>query len=286
MNLLIVDDEAAGRAVLVELCQRSNGLRVVGEATSGGEGIKAVEFLRPDLVLLNADLPDMSGFEVLRALSASNQRRTILVTNSAETATAAFSAGAVDYLLKPVSPEAFSKSILRVSSRLNLRPATRRAETLPGGSLTVERGIEQGVPFLLVGEREHRLYPLDPVKIDYVESAGNYVTYRVGGSEYIAREAIKSLEDMLRSWGFIRIERSLLLNIRAVAYVQPAGRSTFTFTLASGVRLRSGPAFRETILNTLPLRRRASPRPGPSNEVDTTTFLPGRGHAAKRNPNT
>lgn len=282
MNLLIVDDEPAGRAVLVELCERSNGLRVVGEASSGGEGIKAVELLRPDLVLLNADLPDMTGFEVLRALSASNQRRTILVTNSAETAAAAFTAGAVDYLLKPVSAEAFSRSILRVSSRLRSRPMTRRAARLPPTQAALEGNIEQGVPFLLVGERDHRLYPLDPLKIDYIESAGNYVTYRVGNLDYIAREAIKSLETVLCPRGFIRIERSLLLNVRAVAYVQPFGRRTFTFTLTSGIHLRSGPAFRETILDALPLRRRASVRCGQVDSADKTGLLPAPPPGTKR----
>jgi LytTr DNA-binding domain-containing protein len=118
-------------------------------------------------------------------------------------------------------------------------------------------------PLFLVGERERRLYPLDPLAIDYVESAGNYVTYHLAGVEYICRESIKHLEAVLAPAGFVRIERSLLLNVRAIAYAQPLGHGSFVFTLTNGARLHSGHAYRDTILAALPLRRRApSPVPG------------------------
>jgi DNA-binding LytR/AlgR family response regulator len=115
-------------------------------------------------------------------------------------------------------------------------------------------------PLVLIGEREHRLYPLAPHKIDYIESEGNYVKYRIANDEYIARESVKRLDAVLRPVGFVRIERSLLLNIRAISYAQPVGHGTFAFTLTSGARLHSGPAYRETILAALPLRRRAAAR--------------------------
>jgi DNA-binding LytR/AlgR family response regulator len=119
-------------------------------------------------------------------------------------------------------------------------------------------------PLFLVGEREHRLYPLDPKAIDYVESAGNYVTYHLAAVEYICRESIKHLEAVLAPAGFVRIERSLLLNVRAIAYAQPLGHGSFVFTLTTGARLHSGHAYRDTILAALPLRRR-SPSPLPES---------------------
>lgn len=247
MDLLIVDDEPAARVGLKRLCERSPDMRVVGEAGTGARAIEAVESLRPDLMLLDADLPDMSGFEVLRALRRRQQRRTILVTPNAQDAPGAFAAGALDYLVKPVNEEAFSASILRARARAVPRPASHAA---PGAS-------SAGRPLFLVGEREHRLYPLEPLEIDYVQSAGNYVTYHLGGVEYIARESIKRLDTLLAPAGFVRIERSLLLNVRAIAYAQPVGHGTYEFTLATGTRLHSGHAYRDTILAALPLRRRA-----------------------------
>jgi len=241
MNLLIVDDEPTARAGLIRLCERAQDMRVVGEAGTGAKAIEAAEALRPDLMFLDADLPDMSGFDVLRALRRRHQRRTILVTANAQDVSGAFAAGALDILMKPVNETAFSVSILRARARSAPHPDA-------GGA---------GRPLLLVGEREHRLYPLDPFEIDYVESAGNYVTYHRGDVSYIARESIKRLDDILAPAGFVRIERSLLLNVRAIAYVQTVGHGTFAFTLVSGACLRSGHVYRETIFAALPLRRRA-----------------------------
>ena len=240
MNLLIVDDEAAVRAGFIELCEQSEDLRVIGEASTGGGGIDAADVLRPDLLLLGAELPDMTGFQVLRALNLRNVRRTVLVSASAEHAVAAAGAGALDFLLKPVSAAAFTQAIGRARGRLKGA----------GGAQFEEQ------PLRLIGEREHRLYPLEPQRIDYVEAAGNYVKYRVGNAEYIAREAIKRLDAALRPLGFVRIARSLLVNIRAIAYAEPTGRGTFAFTLHAGACLHSTLSFRDNILAALPLRRR------------------------------
>jgi two-component system LytT family response regulator len=109
------------------------------------------------------------------------------------------------------------------------------------------------MPTLLVGERERRLYPLDPEKVDYIESDGNYVSIRSGNTTYISRDSIKRLAGELASHGFIRIERSLLVNIRAVLYAQAVGRGRFAFTLASGACVQSSSSYRGAILEALPL---------------------------------
>ena len=121
------------------------------------------------------------------------------------------------------------------------------------------RVAEPSACVFLVGEREHRLYPLKPDQIDYVRSSGNYVQYYAGGSEYIARESITRLDGALRPHGFIRIERSILLNLRAIAYAEPSGRGVFAFTLTSRECLYSTPTYRESILEVLPFRRRMTP---------------------------
>ena len=108
-------------------------------------------------------------------------------------------------------------------------------------------------PTLLVGERDNRLYPLDPEKIDYIESDGNYVSIRSGNAAYIRRDSIKRLAVELAHLGFIRIERSLLVNIRAVLYAQTAGRGRFAFTLVSGACVHSSAAYRDAILRAVPL---------------------------------
>ena len=118
---------------------------------------------------------------------------------------------------------------------------------------------------LLVAERGRRLYLLKPEKIDYVEAQGNYVKFGVAGNEYIKRDTIKHLSMTLAGSGFVRIARSLLINIAAVVYVQRVGQGIFAFTLASGGCMRSGLRYRRDILQVLPLTK-VSPRSGKSGE--------------------
>jgi two-component system LytT family response regulator len=113
---------------------------------------------------------------------------------------------------------------------------------------------------LVIGVREHRLYPLNAEAIDYIESDGNYVTIRAGNSKYISRDTIKRLSAELADFGFVRIERSLLVNIRAVLHVESVGRGTFAFTLSSGSCLHSSASYRDAILDVLPMRRFSSRR--------------------------
>jgi two-component system, LytTR family, response regulator len=109
------------------------------------------------------------------------------------------------------------------------------------------------MPTLIIGEREHRLYPLYPEKIDYIESDGNYVSIHHASTTYISRDSIKRLAEELAGFGFVRIERSLLVNIRAVLYAETVGRGRFAFTLSSGACLQSSTTYRDAILRALPL---------------------------------
>jgi DNA-binding LytR/AlgR family response regulator len=108
-------------------------------------------------------------------------------------------------------------------------------------------------PTLLIGEREHRLYPLNLEKIDYIQSDGNYVSIYSVNTAYIRRDSMRRLAAELADSGFVRIERSLLVNIRAVLYAETVGRGRFAFTLSSGTCLHSSASYRDAILRTLPL---------------------------------
>ncbi|MGA7824166.1 MAG: LytTR family DNA-binding domain-containing protein [Steroidobacteraceae bacterium] len=117
-----------------------------------------------------------------------------------------------------------------------------------------------GALAVLVGEREHRFYVLKPEQIELIESHGNYVKFHSGGTEYISRDSVKRLAAALSASGFVRIERSLLINVRAIRYAQRAGRGTYTFTLLSGTVVHSGARYRDQILQHLPLADRSHER--------------------------
>ena len=245
MTLLIVDKEPSVRSELAQLCDQATDVHVVGEAESGGEAIDAAESLSPDVMLIDVDLPDMSGFDVLRG--AGNYRALgIMISHRSDSAARAMAEGAVDHLLKPVSADRFEHAIGRVRQRNILEQAAQAQLTRGMLELLGRR------PKILVGERQHRLYPLNIEKIDYIEADGNYVTIRAANTEYISRDTIKRLTVDLAAFGFVRIDRSILLNIRAVEFAEPVGHGTLAFTLSSGTCLHSSKTYRNAILSILP----------------------------------
>ncbi|MDP9064954.1 MAG: LytTR family DNA-binding domain-containing protein, partial [Pseudomonadota bacterium] len=256
VKLLIVDQDAKARVEIAHLCERDDGLEIVAEAASGMAALDAVSRFDPRLLLLNVELPDMTGFDLLGALPSANPPLAIMVTTRADRAVAAYAEGVIDYLIKPVSAERFDKAISRARQQadrnIGRTDGTAHFFSRAGGPQVAAEG-HTTVPIFLVGERQRRLYPLDPNTVDYIEADGNYVTLRQGALEYISRDSIKRLSAALADVGYVRIERSLLVNIRAVVYAEMAGHGTFAFTLRSGVCLHSSAAYREAILHILPL---------------------------------
>jgi two-component system, LytTR family, response regulator len=250
VKVLIVDDHAYARDSLARLCERSDDLQVVGDVDCGKAAIDAAGTLNPDIMFLEVELPDMCGFDLLRSAGADPGPLGIMVSNCADHATRAFEEGAFDYLVMPVSEERFDRAINRARCRL------KHAEAGNGrfSSDPSELGRTVSIaPRYLVGERQRKLYPLDPKSVDYIEADGNYVTLRAGKVEYLSRDSIKRLSTQLAEVGFVRIARSLLVNAAAVLFAEAAGHGTFALTLTSGVCLHSSAAYRASILRIIPL---------------------------------
>jgi len=250
VKILIVEDKARARESLIGLCECRGDIQVVGEAACGKAAIDAACTLNPEIVLLDAELPDMSGFDLLRAVAADTCPLGIMVSSCADHATRAFEEGAFDYLVMPVAANRFDRAMTRAHCRLN--------DAASGSGRFYSDSSELGrsalvPPRFLVGERQRKLYPLDPKSIDYIEADGNYVTLRVGKTEYLSRDSIKRLSMQLEKLGFFRIGRSLLVNAAAVSYAELAGHGTFALTLTSGNCLHSSAAYRNSILRIIPL---------------------------------
>jgi two-component system, LytTR family, response regulator len=250
VKVLIVDDQTQARENLIVLCECSDDLQVVGEADCGRAAIDAARVLNPDIMFLDVELPDMCGFDLLRSVAAGPRCLGIMVSNCSDYATRAFEEGAFDYLVMPVAAGRFDRAINRARHRLE---HAEQGSSRISSELS-ERGRGMPIaPRYLVGERQRRLYPLDPKSIDYIEADGNYVTLRAGKVEYLSRDSIKRLTMQLADAGFVRIARSLLVNAAAVSYAELAGHGTFALTLTSGICLHSSAAYRDSILRIIPL---------------------------------
>jgi two-component system LytT family response regulator len=250
MRVLIVDGEPLARSILMGLCRATEGLEIVSQADSGAAALQAIHIHQPDLLLLEAVLPDMSGFELLQSVRGAAAPMPIIVTAQPQHALKAFEAQVLDYLIKPVRIERFQEAVRRARVRCEQKDVGARAPL----QTAWEARIANETPsqrYLLAGERERRLYLLTPHKIDYIESYGNYVKVWSGTAAYIIRDRIKELAARLADVGFVRIERSLLLNLHSVSYIERLSHGMFAFTLNSGKRLESTPTFRAEILQAV-----------------------------------
>jgi len=249
MRVLIVDGEPLARSILTGLCRATDGLEVISQADSGAAALRAIYTHQPDLVLLDAVLPDMSGFELLHSLQGQLAPMPIIVTAQPQHALKAIEAQVLDYLIKPVRIERFQEAIRRARARCEQQDMGVRAPLQTAWEATTSETLSHR--HLLAGERERRLYLLTPNKIDYIESYGNYVKVWSGAAAYISRDRIKELAARLAGAGFVRIERSLLLNLHCVSYIERLSHGMFAFTLNSGTRLESTPTFRAEILRVV-----------------------------------
>ena len=248
MRVLIVDDEAPARALLREYLALHADTETVGESTNGYEAVKQVAELRPDLLLLDIQMPKLSGFEVLELLELREARPAVVfITAHDEHALHAFEVHAVDYLLKPVSPERFAEALDRVRTRLGAPaqpplPATALAAAVRPPGRALER--------VLVRE-DGQILILPVESIDFVEAKDDYVSLRSGGRRHRKQQTLSELEEQLDPRKFVRIHRSILLNVERLVRLDPYAKDSFVAILADGSRLPVSRAGRKRLAEVL-----------------------------------
>jgi two-component system LytT family response regulator len=241
MRVLIVDDERSGREALLKLCKADGSVEEVAVAESGAMAIKMIRARRPDLLLLDVELRDMTGFDVLRSLNLAGRPQVVMLTTHEKHAVEAFRIGAIDCLTRPVSADRFATAIERVRERRGSKGATTICDDAAAGSprSITTHTTRRRSPARLIGENSHRLYFLAIDDVDYFEAYGNYVLIHVGEQKYVRRDTIKRLAFELRDAEFEWIRRSTLINLARVAFAERLGEGALAFTLISGTRLIS-----------------------------------------------
>jgi two-component system LytT family response regulator len=236
---LIVDDEAPARAKLRLYLEADERAVVVGEATNGLEAVERVESLRPELVLLDVQMPGLDGFEVLAALQDGELPHVVFVTAHDEHAVRAFEVRALDYLLKPVDRGRLRSAVDRViEAGRPGRDALRVLEDRPTATSPLER--------FLVRERGRlRLVPVGDV--DWIGAAGNYVELHVGDHTHLVRGTLNELESRLPERRFARVHRSTIVNLDRVRELQPWSHGDLLLVLHGGTELRLSRRYRDRI---------------------------------------
>jgi two-component system LytT family response regulator len=247
IRVVVVDDEPIARAGVIRLLSEDKDFTLVGEAGNGSEAVRVIEDETPDLVLLDVQIPELNGFEVLAQLDLDQLPLIVFVTAYDEYALRAFEVSAVDYLLKPFDRERFQAALGRVKQHFR----TRDADELRLRVRELLDRIGGGASDRLVIRDAGRVFFLGLNEIDRIEAAGNYVRVHAGKQAHLVRHTISGMLSKLPASEFLRVSRSAIVNLKRVREVQPLFNGCFVFILQSGVRVESSRRFRRQIADTL-----------------------------------
>jgi len=239
MRILIIDDEPLARSFLAEQLRDIVGAEVVGEAANGFEAVKLTEALAPDLLLLDVQMPKLSGLEVLELLGQ-RAPAVIFITAHDQFALRAFEVHAVDYLLKPVEPQRLRHALERAEQRL-LHPATSGVAAAQALALAAR---PPGAPLERVVIRDGAQVHVLPLQsIDYIEAQDDHVLFVAGKRKLRKQQTLTQLESQLDRSRFVRIHRSFILHIERITRIEPYAKDSWQVILNDGSHLpmsRSG----------------------------------------------
>ncbi len=249
MDVIIVDDEPAGRRTLRELCGQEPDIAVIGEYGDGAAALQAIRTLRPHLLFLDIQMDPMNGIDLARALNPQDLPSLVFVTAYDAYALEAFEVCAVDYLLKPFDQQRFRSTLNRVRPRHASGAGDARQAMLAELIARLERGTREKSaerPRLLAELHGH-LHVLDAARVEALEADRNYVAIRVGADTYHARGTLGQAEQALCGQPMLRISRSCLVNVDHVREVNRTLRGDFILVLAGGATVTSSEGFRAKV---------------------------------------
>jgi two-component system, LytTR family, response regulator len=248
LRVLIVDDEPLARARVRAFLRFDPSIEVSGECANGIEALAAIRANRPDIAILDAQMPGCDGLQLLAQLPAETRPAIILATAHERFAVEAFAVQVVDFLLKPFDRKRFELAIRRATEHLTERRASDLGRRVEGLLANTPRG-----PGRLAVRTDGRLVFLRANEISWVEASNNYSTLHLGGSRrLLLRETLSSLEKRLGPSGFARVNRSALVNVDLVQELQPAKYGDYVVLLRDGTRLSLSRKLRGSLEKLVP----------------------------------
>lgn len=220
LRTLIVDDEPLAIERLQILAGQQDGIALVGTATDGASALRMVDALAPDLVLCDIAMPDLNGLEVAASIDQlDNPPAVIFVTAFDQYAVAAFDVAAVDYLLKPVSPERLARALARVREWRSSERAPKQKSKWISEFWVQNRG---------------EMLRIDAGQVDLIEAERDYMRLHVGGRSWLIHQTIKSLEARMDPEQFMRIHRSKMIRREGIVGLKHHGDGAWSVDLGEG----------------------------------------------------
>ncbi len=229
IRTIIVDDEEPARLILREFISAHDDVKIIAECANGFDAVKAITETKPDLVILDIQMPKLNGFEVLELVE--QPPAIIFTTAYNQYAVQAFEVHAIDYLLKPFSKERLTEALEHTKQRLN------KKKSVPFQELSSAAGLKTSpLERVLVkdGSKVH-VIPVD--KIDYIEAQDDYVAIKTDGKTHLKHQRMTELEKELDTAKFIRVHRSYILNLERIARIELYAKDSRLAILKDGTKL-------------------------------------------------
>lgn len=245
IRIVIVDDEPLARRGIRALLNGEKDVEVIAECRNGREAVAVIEEQAPDLVFLDVQMPELNGFDVVEAIGAERMPAVIFVTAYDKYALRAFDVHALDYLLKPLDGDRFTRALQRARMQIegkSIRDLSRTLQNLLDDLKKNQKYTER-----LVIKSAGRIFFLGVAEIDWIEAADNYVRLHAGPDAHLLRETMNGLEKRLDPVQFLRIHRSRIVNIKRIKELQPLFRGEYDIMLRDGTRLESGRGYRDRL---------------------------------------
>ena len=246
VRALIVDDEPLARAHLRSLLRDRGDVDVIGECGDGRSAIDQIRKLTPELVLLDIQMPELDGLDVIREVGPTEMPAVVFVTAYDEHALAAFEVHAFDYILKPVSRQRFTQAIDRVVGLIRTDVTAERPER-PLEALIEAMRSEQTALDRIAVKADGRVVFIRVNEIDWIEADDDLVRIHTGKVVHAHRSTLTHLEERLPASKFLRVHRSTLVNVDRIREIQPWFQGDWVLILADGTRLHSGKSYRSKV---------------------------------------
>ena len=243
IRALVVDDEPLAREMIREMLAPDSDVEIVAECANGREAVDAIKSLRPDLVFLDIQMPELGGFEVLASFERELTPYVIFVTAYDQYAVRAFEVHAFDYLLKPFDNERFDAAWQRVKAQIKVDQSGEREQHI----LALLEELKSGPRHLerLVIKNGGRVFFLNVQDVYCIESEGNYVRVYDNQKGYLLRETISNLEEQLDPKQFRRIHRSAIVKIDRIKEMQPWFHGEYRIIMENGKELTLSRNYRQ-----------------------------------------
>jgi len=259
IKTIIIDADVAARAQVEEVLERQPAFDIVASVGTGAEALAEIQRVHPDLIILDIELPDMSGFDVLHKISPAIHPQFVFLSATENHAIKAFEYFAFDYLLKPFSNERLQLTLIKIREQMYQKGNEHLHEKLNAlfryinPSKSEHQSKANGRSKLLPVKMSGRIYFIHPDDIEYVEAAGYYIEVFANGKKHLLRQSLTQLDEILNNSRFLRIHRSVIINLNFLKEIVRDGANDFSVRMANDTMFKISRSYKAEVFEKIGL---------------------------------